>query len=218
QAKAKDPVPLDRSLVTAAAATLGEMYDKTYGGFGAPARNFQGTKFPTPTNLDLLQYEAARTQAEATAAMVTTTLEQMARGRFYVWTDDELKQALPVAADREFVRKVYGIGDKPNFEDKYQILTRRTPLADVARALKLSEEQVQVRLEKLRQQLFDARAQRPRPFRDTKILTAWNGKMIAGVAAAGEALGDQAAVAAAGRAAAFVLDKLRTPDGRLLRT
>src|SRR5207253_5634649 len=93
-----------------------------------------------------------------------------------------------------------------------------TPLADVARALKLSEEQVQVRLEKLRQQLFDARAQRPRPFRDTKILTAWNGEMIAGVAAAGEALGDQAAVAAAGRAAAFVLDKLRTPDGRLLRT
>src|SRR5262249_25669407 len=37
-------------------------------------------------------------------------------GRFYVWTDDELKKALPVAADLDFVRKVYGVGDKPNFE------------------------------------------------------------------------------------------------------
>lgn len=301
--KSKDAVPLDRSLVTAAAAMLGEVYDKVHGGFGSPARNFQGTKFPTPTNLDLLQYEAARTKNEAMATMVANTLEQMAQGgiydqlgggfhrystertwtvphfekmlydnaqllevyareyvrtkkplyrrilqetlvfieremtapeggfysaldaetngeegRFYVWTDDELKQAVPVAADLDLVRKVYGVGDRPNFEEKYHILTRRKPLADVAKELKQPEAQVAERLEKLRQQLFDVRAKRPRPFRDTKILTAWNGEMIAGVAAAGEALGDQKAIAAAGRAAKFVLEKLRGPDGRLLRT
>src|SRR5581483_813632 len=66
--------------------------------------------------------------------------------------------------------------------------------------------------------LLEARSQRPRPFRDTKILAAWNGQMIAGFAAAGAALDDRATLAAAERAATFVLDKLRAPDGRLLRT
>ena len=58
--RAKEPVALDRGLVKAALTALGESYDKVHGGFGSPARNFIGTKFPTPTNLELLQYRSGR--------------------------------------------------------------------------------------------------------------------------------------------------------------
>jgi uncharacterized protein YyaL (SSP411 family) len=66
--------------------------------------------------------------------------------------------------------------------------------------------------------LLAARSRRPRPQLDTKILTAWNGLMIRGIADAGRALGNDGYVAAAAQAADFVLTRLRTPDGRLLRT
>src|SRR5262249_51586973 len=56
------------------------------------------------------------------------------------------------------------------------------------------------------------------PFLDTKVLTSWNGEMIAGFAAAGQALGERKYIETAGRAADFVLKNLRTPEGRLLRT
>ncbi len=57
-----------------------------------------------------------------------------------------------------------------------------------------------------------------RPFLDTKVLTAWNGQMIAGYARAGEVLKEPEFIKAAARAADFVLKNLRTKDGRLLRT
>ena len=62
------------------------------------------------------------------------------------------------------------------------------------------------------------RAKRERPFLDTKILTAWNGQMIAGLATAGRLLEEPKYTAAAARAADFLLKKMRTKDGRLLRT
>src|SRR5207249_106078 len=70
----------------------------------------------------------------------------------------------------------------------------------------------------LRQKLFEARGKRPRPFLDTKVLTAWNGQMIAGYAVAGQVLKEPRYLAAAARAADFVLKTLRTREGRLLRT
>jgi uncharacterized protein YyaL (SSP411 family) len=53
---------------------------------------------------------------------------------------------------------------------------------------------------------------------DTKILTSWNGLMIRGLADAGRGLKEERYTAAARRAARFVLDRLQTEDGRLLRT
>ncbi len=82
----------------------------------------------------------------------------------------------------------------------------------------MTEEQLEARLAPLREKLFRVRAKRPRPFLDTKVLTAWNGQMIAGLAAAGQALGEKKPIESAVRAADFVLQTLRTKDGRLLRT
>jgi uncharacterized protein YyaL (SSP411 family) len=139
-------------------------------------------------------------------------------GFFYVWTDAEIAEALSDKADVALVKKVYGADGQPNFEGKAHIFVRTKPLADVARELKLTEDQLQARLTPLKQKLFDRRAPRPRPFLDTKVLTGWNGQMIAGYAVAGQALGEPKYVEAAARAADFVLKHLRTPDGRLLRT
>ncbi len=129
-------------------------------------------------------------------------------GRFYVWSDKEIDEALPQKADADLVRKAYGADKGPNFEDKYHILV-------------LSEdpdEKLAARLSPLRQKLFDVRAKRVRPSLDTKVLTAWNGEMIAGYAMAGRLLEEPKYTEAAAKAADFILKTMRTKDGRLLRT
>ena len=61
------------------------------------------------------------------------------------------------------------------------------------------------------------RAKRARPFLDTKVITAWNGQMIAGYAKAGQVFGDKDYIKAAATAADFILTKMRDKDGRLFR-
>ncbi len=143
-------------------------------------------------------------------------------GRFYVWTEKDLTDVLASAEDAAFVKQVYSRDGRPNFEEKYYILLLPNPLADRAKELNLTEEQLAARLKPLTRKLFDARAKRERPFLDTKVLTAWNGQMIAGVATASLALeektGPRPHLQLAVRAADFVLKNLRTKEGRLLRT
>jgi len=138
-------------------------------------------------------------------------------GRFYVWTDKELTSAL-TEAELALVRAAYETDQKTNFEGKYYILVRDKPLAEAAKELKLSPDELTKRLAIVRFKLFNIRAKRERPFLDTKVLTAWNGEMIAGFATAGRILEEPKYTAAAVRAASFVLQKMRTPEGRLLRT
>ncbi|MFM9117968.1 MAG: hypothetical protein ACKOU6_17595, partial [Planctomycetota bacterium] len=106
----------------------------------------------------------------------------------------------------------------PNFEDEYYVPQLEQSLADHARASSLSETTLERELAPIRSKLLSARNRRPRPLTDTKILTSWNGLMIRGLADAGRVLKDEQYLTAAREAAQFVLDKLRTPDGRLQRT
>ncbi len=141
-------------------------------------------------------------------------------GRFYVWTTKEIDAALG-DADKSMVslfKRVYGLDGEPNFESHYYIPTLPRTLSEQAGDLKLSEEQLEARLAPLRDTLFQGRAKRPRPFLDTKILTAWNGQMIAGLADAGQVLGDRKTIDRAARAADFILKTMRTDKGRLLRS
>jgi uncharacterized protein YyaL (SSP411 family) len=138
-------------------------------------------------------------------------------GRFYVWTGQEMDEALGNSADREFFKRAYGLDGHPNFEERYYILTLPNAFDELAKAEKQSLEEIEKRLSPLRQKLMDARSRRSRPFLDTKVLTAWNGQMIAGFAKAGEVFENKAFVETAARAADFVLKNLRQSDGRLLR-
>jgi uncharacterized protein YyaL (SSP411 family) len=146
-------------------------------------------------------------------------------GSFYVWTDRELAAALPEHGvpengDSALFRKVYGADGPPNFEGRTHILVLPKLPPERAAELKMTGEQLEVRLAPLRRKLLEVRDRRPRPTLDTKVLTAWNGLMIAAYARAGQELHqpEPRYTAAAVRAADFVLNHLRTKDGRLLRT
>jgi uncharacterized protein YyaL (SSP411 family) len=129
-------------------------------------------------------------------------------GEFYVWTPEQIDEALNSKEDSAFVRKVFDL-DKPNFEGKAFVLRFGKDAVDAATLAKL---------EPIRAKLLAARAKRERPFLDTKVLTGWNGQMIAGYALAGEVLKEPKYIEAAEKAARFVLSNLRTKDGRLLRS
>jgi hypothetical protein len=128
-------------------------------------------------------------------------------GRFYVWTPKELESVLENEPEAKLFRDVYGLTDKPNFEGKYHILRQpRQP----------SQEEL-AKLAPLRKKLFDLRAKRPRPFLDTKLITAWNGQMIAAYALAGQVLKEPKYIAVAEKAAEFVLKTMKGKDERLFR-
>jgi uncharacterized protein len=139
-------------------------------------------------------------------------------GEFYVWTPEEINQALADEASAALFRAAYGISGNPNFEEKAFILRVPRPLAEIAKEQKLTEAELEYKLEVLRPKLLEHRNQRKRPFLDTKVLTAWNGQMIAGYALAGQVLKEPEYIQTAEKAADFVLGRLRTKDGRLLRT
>jgi uncharacterized protein YyaL (SSP411 family) len=139
-------------------------------------------------------------------------------GRSYVWTPKELLEALPNKADREFMTKVYVPEGKVNFEGKYHILRWEKTPDEVAKEMKLSEDDLFKKLEPLRKKLFDEREKREKPFRNEIALTAWSGLMIAGYAEAGRTFNEPKYLQAAAKAADFVLKKQLTPEGRLLRT
>jgi uncharacterized protein YyaL (SSP411 family) len=84
--------------------------------------------------------------------------------------------------------------------------------------LGMAEAELRQRLETARRKLFEARSKRVWPGRDEKILTAWNGLMIDALAQAAQVLDRPDWGEAATRAADFVLQKMRAPDGRLRRT
>jgi len=69
----------------------------------------------------------------------------------------------------------------------------------------------------MRQKLYDARRRRKQPLLDTKVLTSWNALMIRALAHGGRVLGERRYMDAASRAARFLLDRHRLPDGRLYR-
>jgi len=143
-------------------------------------------------------------------------------GKFYLWTVPEIRRLLgPVDADLAI--RAFGLQDGGNFaaEDAQapegaSILHLPKPLDRLAIDLRLPEAALHERLEAIRQKLFDTRSRRVRPHRDDKILTDWNGLMIAALAKAAQALDEPRYAQAARGAADFILRELRRPDGRLL--
>ena len=109
-------------------------------------------------------------------------------------------------------------GSDPQGEFKGKnILIQRLALADAAKLFRKSEADVRAELAASRQKLLAARAQRPRPHLDDKIITAWNGLMISAFARGAQVLDDPAYLASAQQAARFIHEHL-WKDGQLLRS
>ena len=108
-------------------------------------------------------------------------------GKFYVWTAEELKETLDKEEFKLLIR-LFDVHESGNFEKGRNILRQRSSLGDAASVLKISEQDLYDRLEKIRAKLFAAREKRVHPLKDDKILTDWNGLMIAALAKAAQAL------------------------------
>jgi hypothetical protein len=136
-------------------------------------------------------------------------------GGHHVWTREQLDEALGVE-DAAFLAPILGFDGEPFFEERYYVLHLPRPLDVVARQRRTTRAALLAELEPLLGKLAAARAARPRPATDDKVLADWNGTAIAGLAAAGRALARPDLVERAARAAAAVLADLRAPDGTLL--
>ncbi|HEX5758584.1 MAG TPA: thioredoxin domain-containing protein [Thermoanaerobaculia bacterium] len=136
-------------------------------------------------------------------------------GAYYVWARAELDAALG-PEDAAFLAPLYGFDGPPFFEGDRYVLHLPAPVDELARRRQLGPAELLAEIAPLRQRLLAARERRPRPATDDKVLTDWNGTAVAGLATAGEALGDPQLVARAARAADFLLQELRPAGGPLL--
>jgi uncharacterized protein YyaL (SSP411 family) len=123
-------------------------------------------------------------------------------GKFYVWTEAELRAALGSEALAEAALEYF----RPRRFEHALILEGRGP------------EPAADSLAEIQRRLRSARSSRVRPGLDDKRLTSWNALMIAALAEAGAVLERPEYIEAAVRCATFVLGELREPSGRLLRT
>ncbi|HDP90019.1 MAG TPA: thioredoxin domain-containing protein [Thioalkalivibrio sp.] len=136
-------------------------------------------------------------------------------GKFYVWDAARVRELLN-DDDWRILARHYGLDRPPNFEGRWHLHVFEEA-ADIARALGLDEEQVRTRLDRARSRLLEVRAKRIRPGRDEKVLTAWNGLMIKGMAAAARHLDAPEYAESATRALDFIRQTLWRDD-RLLAT
>ncbi len=136
-------------------------------------------------------------------------------GRFYLWTPSEVKEILDVAEGALFCR-YYNISEEGNFEGK-NILNITQPLDRLAEEMRLSPEVALKHLRSAKQKLLEARASRPKPFRDEKVITSWNSLMISAFIAGYRVTRNPIYLAAAEKGAAFILNQLY-PSGQLLHT
>jgi uncharacterized protein YyaL (SSP411 family) len=128
-------------------------------------------------------------------------------GAYYTWTPEELQRLLD-AGSRELLGAVYGFDGAPNFEGGRYVFHLPRPLAEQAKRLGVTVEQLLERLEPGRKALLAERSQRKRPLTDDKVLADWNGLMIGAMARAGALLGEARYQRAAAQAAEFVLRAL----------
>jgi len=143
-------------------------------------------------------------------------------GAFYIWTAAEIDELLGKEQGSVF-RYAYGArrdGNARPESDPHEELKGTNTLFRAFSAKKTAEffkktpEEVQTILDRGLKLLFEARSKRLRPHRDDKVITAWNGLMISGLARAGAALGEPEFIQLGAQAAQFIHDQLCSEPGK----
>jgi len=137
-------------------------------------------------------------------------------GKFYVWSRDEITKILGDAEAGLFC-DYYNVTSAGNWEG-HNILNVPKPADQIAKAHGISVADLETHLAAARKKLFAVREKRVKPHLDDKILSAWNGLMIASMARGYRILSEPRYRDSAIRAADFVLTKMSDKDGRLLRS
>jgi len=143
-------------------------------------------------------------------------------GKFYVWSIDEIRKILNEKEAQLFIT-TYNLEQDGNFsEEATKIKTGeniphlKSNLHDIAKRIVLNQSELERRLETIRQKLFAEREKRIHPYKDDKILTDWNGLMIASLAKTARVLDNDKFKNAAIKAMEFILTKMKDSNNRLL--
>jgi len=143
-------------------------------------------------------------------------------GKYYLWTEEQIRSILSPEEAGVFLHS-YGVLRGGNFKNEVtgrilgdNVLYMAVSPGDAAARFALEPEEIGGLLASCREKLLAERRKRPAPLLDDKILTDWNGLMIAGLSLAGTVFGRKEWVTAAEKAARFIELKLREKTGRLL--
>ena len=143
-------------------------------------------------------------------------------GKFYVWSYDELASILSTE-ELELAVKLFNIKKVGNYKEEAtkqetnrNILYFKKNLYEICRELDTPKEELVNKLNLMKKKLFEAREKRIKPSKDDKILTDWNGLMIAAFAKAAQVLDEDIYLKSAEKAIKFILNKMLKEDGRLL--
>ncbi len=149
-------------------------------------------------------------------------------GQSYLWKEAEVRTVLEdngLADDIDFALKAYGFDQGVNFQDPHHhndppcnVVYLINRPKEIAIEFNLDTDTFNQKLRRINEVLLSVRDQRDQPLTDDKILTGWNGLMIAGLADGGRVLNDDKYITAAKGAVDFIINTLRTDDGELLRT
>ncbi len=143
-------------------------------------------------------------------------------GKYYLWTLEEIRSILD-PEDSELIIKMFNLREEGNFEEEIRGRETGTNLfymalspGSLAAKMKIPVEEVEKKVKAAREKLLKARYERKRPSLDDKILTDWNGLMIAAFAKGYQVFGEQRYLKAAEKAADFILMALYSPGDGLL--
>ncbi len=246
-ARTGDPKPLDMCLHTLRKMATGGMYDQIGGGFARYSvdvvwlvphfekmlydnaqlsrlylRAYQITGDPFFRRIAEEVYDYVlreMTSPEGGFYSATDADSDGEEGKFFVWSLDEVESLLE-AGDARIAIEYFGMTSGGNFEG-HNILFVPHEAAVVTARLGISEAELTVALARIRDILYAARTHRVHPGLDDKVLTGWNGLMLASLAEAARALDRDDYRAAAVRTGNFLLETMiqYTPEGpRLWRT
>ncbi len=144
-------------------------------------------------------------------------------GKFYVWSQQEIMDILGAEEGLTF-NNIFNVHPGGNFHDeasgeqtRHNILHLEKRVKYIAETMDMPVVELHDMIAGWRQKLFDVREKRIHPLKDDKILTDWNGLMIAAMAKGSIALNDPKYGEAAQKAADFVLREIRTKEGHLLK-
>ena len=142
-------------------------------------------------------------------------------GKFYIWTEKEINHVLGKEKG-EIFQKVYGIRREGNFIDEAsgRAMPENIPFLKLSLSAFAELENIDINelsksINESRELLFIEREKRIHPLKDDKILTDWNGLMIAAMAKGGKILKKPAYIDAAINSADFIIQNLRSNDGKL---
>ncbi|MHC4159493.1 MAG: thioredoxin domain-containing protein [Planctomycetota bacterium] len=136
-------------------------------------------------------------------------------GTFYLWDPKQIASILD-KEQAEIFNAYYGVTEKGNFEHSKTILNITASVEQLQQKFRKDRTTIVNILAAARSKVFKEREKRIRPYRDDKVITAWNGLMISSLAYGGTVLQEQKYIEAAGQAAQFTLDTLHK-NKRLMR-